>query len=138
MRYLILKPSRAFSEREISKLMSGTALTFLDPTIDQEISDFYDDISTAYAVKHNDPDINWEVIQIFVVSDDANSTFFTLKHSDIILGKIELNDEQILKIREKKIVIDKFRFYGRPSNDEEKESLARATHEITTYIINVW
>jgi hypothetical protein len=138
MRYLVLKPNRAFSEREISKLMGGAALTFLDPTIDQEISDFYDDVSTAYAVKHDDPDINWEVIQIFVVSDEANSSFFTLSHSDIILGKIELNRDQILRIRENKIVIDNFRFYGRPSNDAEKESLAVASHEITTYITNVW
>lgn len=138
-KYLVIKPTRFMTEGEIASNLNVDELSiqYVDPTINEECSDFYDDLSGAYTAKLNDS-IEWDDLQVFLIFEDIKSTLFILKETEIFLGAIELTIENSRKMRELRLIMDKFQFYGSPKNDTDKHELEVAKSEISTLINNSW
>ena len=138
-RYLILRPTRLITEDDIASNLSIEIenIEYVDPTVNQASSDFYDDLGAAYTAKL-DEFIQWDNLQVFLIAAKVKSTFFILKESEMFLGSIELSFETAKKLRELRLVMDKFQFFGTPKTESDKKRLEDAKVEISKLITNSW
>jgi hypothetical protein len=138
-KYLVIKPKSLMTKAEISSILNvaESSVEYIDPTTSQKSSDFYDDLGAAYTAKLNEF-IKWDNLQVFQVSGDVKSTFFILKEAELFLGAIELSLENAKKLREQRLIMDRFQFLGNPKSESDKKSLDNAKVEIGTLITNSW
>ena len=137
MRYLVLKPSKLMPSKELAQLMNASAVKYIDPTINQQNSDLYDDVSAAYTIQLGEA-ITWSTIQILEVSEEANPMFLMLKYSDIVLGKLNFTNPKLVKLRNQRLTIDRLFFYGSTKSPEQEAELSIAKKLIVTHLENTW
>jgi len=138
-RYLVIKPKKFMSEAEIASSLNldESRVEYIDPNINQECSDFYDDLGAAFSAKLDDF-IQWDNLQVFLIYEDIKSTFFIIKESEIFLGAIDLKFKTSKRMRKLRLVIDKFEYYSSPKNKSDENKLIKSKLEIGTLINNAW
>jgi hypothetical protein len=122
---------------ELAQLMNASAVKYIDPTINQQNSDLYDDVSAAYTIQLGEA-ITWSTIQILEVSEEANPMFLMLKYSDIVLGKLDFTNANLVKLRNQRLTIDRLLFYGSTKSQEQEAELSMAKKFIVTHLENTW
>jgi hypothetical protein len=123
--------------KELAQLMNASAVKYIDPTINQQNSDLYDDVSAAYTIQLGEA-ITWSTIQILEVSEEANPMFLMLKYSDIVLGKLNFTNPKLVKLRNQRLTIDRLFFYGSTKSPEQEAELSMAKKFIVTHLENTW
>ena len=84
--------------------MISSYLNYIEPTLNQVNTNFYDVISTSFSIKYTE-EITWEKIEILEINGEENLIFFTLKQKEILLGSFSLNDDdyELLRVSSKTI-----------------------------------